>query len=97
LNLNYVIIIKQNIDKLLDASFIKLVEEATSWLSPMVVIPKKDGKLRIYIDFKKFKVSTKKDPNSLPFTDEVINIVIGHEIYTFLNGFLGYHQISIAP
>jgi hypothetical protein len=28
--------------------------------------------------------------------DEVINIVVGHAIYTFLNGFLGYHQISIT-
>jgi len=96
LNLNYVSIVKQNIDKLLDIGFIKLVEEATSWLSPMVVVPNNNGKLKIYDDFKKFKVSTKKDLYSLPFTDEVINIITEHEIYTFLNEVLGYHQISIA-
>jgi hypothetical protein len=28
--------------------------------------------------------------------DEVINSVVGHEVYTFLDGFFGYHQISIA-
>jgi hypothetical protein len=33
----------------------------------------------------------------LPFTDEIINTVVGHEVYTFLDGFLKYHQISIAP
>jgi hypothetical protein len=38
-----------------------------------------------------------KYPYSLTFTDEVINIVVGHEVYTFLDGFSGYHQISIAP
>jgi hypothetical protein len=28
--------------------------------------------------------------------DEVMNIVVGHAVYTFLNGFLGYHKISIT-
>jgi len=32
----------------------------------------------------------------LPFIDEVINIIVGHEVYTFLDGFCKYHQISIA-
>jgi hypothetical protein len=35
--------------------------------------------------------ATKKDPYPLPFTDEVINIVVGHEVYTFLDDFFGYH------
>jgi hypothetical protein len=49
------------------------------------------------VDFIKFNVTTKKDPYPLPFTNEVINNVIGHEVYTFLDGFSKYHQISIAP
>jgi hypothetical protein len=32
----------------------------------------------------------------LPFMDEVINTIVGHELYTFLDGFSRYHQISIA-
>jgi hypothetical protein len=91
-----VIVIKQNIDKSLDVGFIKPIEEATVWLSSIMVIPKKNGKLKIYVDFKNRKVLTKEDPYLLPFTDEVINIVIGHEVYTFLNDFLRYHQISIT-
>jgi hypothetical protein len=70
--------------------FIKLVEEAT-WLSPIVVVPKKNGKLKICEDFRKFIIATKKDPYMLPFIDEVINIIIGHEVYTFLDGFSRYH------
>jgi hypothetical protein len=81
---------------LLATCFIKLVEEAT-WLSPIVVIPKKNGKLIICVDFKKLNVATKKDPYMLPFTNEVINIEAGHEVYTILDGFFGYHQISITP
>jgi hypothetical protein len=33
----------------------------------------------------------------LHFTNEIISTVVGHELYTFLDRFLGYHQISIAP
>ncbi len=95
LNPNYVVIIKQDIDKLLVASFIKPIEEAT-WLSPIVVVHKKNGKLKICVDFKKFNIYTKKDPYPLPFIYEVINIVVEHEVYTFLDGFSAYHHIFIT-
>jgi hypothetical protein len=48
MNPNYVAIIKHNIDKLLIARFIQPIEE-TTWLSPIVVVPKKDGKFKIYV------------------------------------------------
>ncbi len=80
---------------MLAIGFIKLVEEAI-WLSPIVVMLKKNGKLRIYLDFKKLNATTKKDAYPLPFIDGVINIVTRHEVYTFLDGLFGYHQISIT-
>jgi hypothetical protein len=52
--------------------------------------------LKFCLNFKKFNATTKKDPYSLPFTNEVTNIVVGHEVYKFLDGFSGYHQISIT-
>jgi hypothetical protein len=73
--------------------FIQFVEEAR-WLSPIIVIPKKNFKLRICIDFKKLNVATKKDPYPLPFTNEMLNTVIGYEAYSFLDGYLRYNQIS---
>jgi hypothetical protein len=66
-------------------------------LSPIVVVPKKNGKLRICIDFKKLNSTTKKDPYPLPFTNEVLNTIARYEAYSFLDGYLIYHQISIAP
>jgi hypothetical protein len=59
LNANYAAIVK-----LLAAGFIKLVEEAI-WLSPIVVVPKKNGKLKICVDFGKLNVITKKKPYPL--------------------------------
>jgi hypothetical protein len=60
---------------LLAARFIQSIEEAT-WLSPIVITPKKNGKLRISINFKKPNATTKKDPYQLPFIDEMLNTVI---------------------
>jgi hypothetical protein len=45
LNPNYATIVKEDINKLLATCFIKLIEEDT-WLSPIVVMPKKNGKLK---------------------------------------------------
>ena len=36
------------------------------------------------------------DPFSTPFTDEVLEGVGGQEMYSFTNGFSGYHQIRIT-
>jgi hypothetical protein len=66
-------------------------------LSPIVVVPKNNGKLKICINFKKLNVATKKDPYALSFTHEVLNTVVGYETYSFLNGYAWYDQISIAP
>jgi len=80
LNQNYVTIVKQKIDMLLTTKFIQYMEDGT-WLSPIVVVPKENGKLRICIDFKKLNVATNKDPYPLSFTNEVLNIIIGYEAY----------------
>jgi hypothetical protein len=90
LNLNYATTIKQDINKLLATRIIQFVKEATR-LSPIVVVPKENGKLRICIDFIKLNATTKKDPYPLPFTDEVLKTVVGYEAYSFLDGYSRYH------
>ncbi len=70
--------------------FTKPVEE-TTWLPLIVVISKKNGKLKFCVDFKKLNIATRKDPYTLLFTNEVINIVPRHEVYTFLDRFSRYH------
>jgi hypothetical protein len=95
LNPNYAIMVKQDINKLLAVRFIEFVKK-TTWLSPIVVVPKKNLKLEINIDFRKLNVTIKKDPYPLTFTNEVLNTIAGYEAYSFLDGYSGYHQISIA-
>jgi hypothetical protein len=56
-------------------------------LSPIIVVPKKNGKLKICIDFRKLNVATKKNPYPLPFKNEVLNIITRYEAYSFLDGY----------
>ncbi len=65
---------------LLATRFIQPIEEAT-WLSPIVVVLKKNGKLIICVDFKKLTKATKKYPYPLPFFDEVLNTIARYEVY----------------
>ena len=94
MNPNYAKAVKEDLEKLLKADFIELVNQAT-WLSPIVVVPKKNGKLRICVDFRRLNAATKKDPYHLPFTDEVLDTVIEYATYSFIDCFFDYHQVHI--
>jgi hypothetical protein len=39
---------------------------------------------------------TRKDHFPLPFMDQILERVAGHEFYYFLDGYSGYNQIEIA-
>nr|GEU81219.1 reverse transcriptase domain-containing protein [Tanacetum cinerariifolium] len=52
---------------------------------------------RICIDYRKLNEATRKDHFPLPFMDQMLERLAGNEYYCFLDGFLGYIQISIDP
>ena len=60
LNPKYSLLVKEEIDKLLKAGFIYPVPYS-EWVSPIVMVPKKNGKVRICQDFRKLNSATKKD------------------------------------
>ena len=82
---------------MLKANIVYPVDQS-KWASLMVVQPKKyDPKnMRVCVDFRWLNKVTLIDPFPTPFLDEIINEVVGHEYYSFTNGFLGYNQVPIA-
>ena len=96
MNPNYAAKVKEEINQLLRVGFIQSVKLAT-WLSPIVVVPKKNGKIRVCVDYRKLNAATLTDAFPLPFTDDVLDAMAGHEVYSFLDGFSGYNQIRIHP
>jgi len=53
------VMVKEELDKLLEAGF-RLVE-TTEWVSPLVLTLKKNGKLRVCVNYKALNKVTKKD------------------------------------
>ena len=51
---------------------------------------------RICIDHRKLNKATQKDHFPLPFLDQILDRLAGHEYYCFLDGYSGYNQIVIA-
>ena len=97
MNLKYKEKVHEELEKMLAARIIEPVEES-DWVSPIVVLEKKQkGEIRIYVDLRKLNDAYAHDPFPTPFTDEVLENVGGQEAYSFMNGFLGYHQIKITP
>ena len=66
--------------------------------SLIVVQPKKNDstRLRIFVYFHELNKVTLTNPFLTPFTDEILNEVVGHECYSFIDGFSGYNQVPIA-
>ena len=95
LNPKYSLMVKEELDKLLEVGFIYPVPHS-EWVSPIVMVPKKNGKIRICQDFRKLNAVTKKDYFPLPFTNTILDAVAGHKCYSFLDGFSGYNQVKIA-
>jgi hypothetical protein len=95
-NPKYITMVKDELDKLLEARFIRPVE-TTEWVSPVVLALKKNGKLRVCINYKALNKVTKKDRYLLPFCEEILEEVTKHKMYTFGDGYKGYHQVKIAP
>ncbi|GJU58822.1 putative nucleotidyltransferase, ribonuclease H [Tanacetum coccineum] len=52
---------------------------------------------RVCIDYRKLNDATRKDHFPLPFLDQMLERLTGHDYYCFLDGFSGYFQIPIAP
>ncbi|GKE46532.1 reverse transcriptase domain-containing protein, partial [Tanacetum coccineum] len=51
----------------------------------------------VSIDYRKLNNATQKYHFPLPFIDQMLERLAGHEYYCFLDGFLRYFHISIAP
>ena len=62
-----------------------------------MVVPKKNRKIRVCVDYRKLNAATVTDAFPLPFIDGVLDAVAGHEIYSFLDGFSGYNQVWMHP
>ena len=64
--------------------------------SPIVLVPKKNGSVRLCIDFRKLNKVTEFDAEPMPNMEESINRMSGHKYYTKMDLSKGYWQIGLT-
>ncbi|XP_072077040.1 uncharacterized protein [Arachis hypogaea] len=52
---------------------------------------------RMCIDYRRLNTATRKDHFPLPFIDQMLERLAGHDYYCFLDGYSGYNQIAVDP
>ena len=87
-------IIGEEIQKLLTAGFIKEVHHL-DWLANPVLVKKKNGKMRMCVDYTSLNKACPKVPFPLPRIDQIVDSTAGCETLSFLDAYSGYHQIKI--
>ena len=88
--------VNEEIQKQLSVGFISVVQYP-EWLANVVPVPKKDGKVRVCVDFRNLNKASPKDDFPLPHSDMLVDSTIGHAMLSFMDGFSGYNQIMMAP
>eukprot|EP00253_Pinus_taeda_P025277 PITA_25277 len=63
----------------------------------MVLVRKKNGDIKICIDFRNLNKASLKDNFPLPTMEQILQSVAGSELMSFLDGFSGYNQILVHP
>ncbi|KAI8550362.1 hypothetical protein RHMOL_Rhmol06G0099900 [Rhododendron molle] len=93
---DWVLKIKEEVTKQIDARFL-MVTEYPQWVANIVPVAKKDGKIRVCVDFRDLNKTSPKDDFPLPHIDVLVDNTAGHTLLSFMDGFSGYNQILMAP
>ena len=91
----WILKIKEEVEKQYNAGFLRVVNYP-EWLANVVPVLKKDGKVRMCVDFRDLNKASPKDDFPLPHTDVLIDNTVGHALLSFMDGFSGYNQIKMA-
>ena len=67
------------------------------YAAPVVVVQKKDGSIRLCVDYRRLNSKTVKDAYPLPRIEESFNALAGSKYFTTLDLASGYHQIAMDP
>jgi len=65
------------------------------WSSPVVVVEKKNGKLRLCVDYRKLNNVTKKDSYPLPRIDDMLETLSGSQWFSSLDLASGFWQVEL--
>ena len=86
--------VKAHINQLLEDQVIR--ESSSPYASPIVLVRKKDGSLRMCVDYRLLNAKTRKDAFPLPRIEESLDALAGAQWFSTLDLASGYNQVSVA-
>ena len=85
--------VKNHIGELLEMGIIEHC--VSSYSAPLVVVPKKDGDIRLCVNYKKLNEHSEFDPFPVPRVDELVDKIGNSKFLTTLDATRGYWQIPL--
>ena len=87
--------VERKLDELLESGIIEEVSEGpTGWISPLVVVPKSDGDVRICVDMRRANQAIIRERQPIPKIEKVLQDLNGSTIFSKVD--LRFHQILLA-
>jgi hypothetical protein len=87
--------IKKQLEDLLNKGFIR--PSSSPWGCPAIFVKKKDGTLRMCVDYRPLNAVTIKNKYPLPRIDALFDQLARAKVFSKIDLRLGYHQIKIRP
>ena len=87
--------IKEEVEKQLNVGFLIAIAYS-DWVANIVPVSKKDGKVRMCVDYRDLNRAIPKDNFPLPHIDTLIDNIVTNIFFSFMDGFSGYNQIKMA-
>ena len=89
--------VERKLDELLESGIMEEVPEGpTGWVSPLVVIPKADGDIRICVDMRCANQAIVRERQPIPTIEEVLHDLNGSTVFSRVDLKWGFHQILLA-
>lgn len=85
--------LKKQLEELLEKNFIR--PSVSPWGAPVLLVKKKDGSMRICVDYRQLNKVTIKNKYPLPRIDDLMDQSIGASIFSKIDLRSGYHQIKV--
>ena len=88
--------VREELARMESLGVITPVEEPTPWCAGMVVVPKKNGEVRICVDFRPLNDSVQREVHPLPTVDENLSQLAGATMFSKLDANCGFWQIPLS-